>query len=53
MPSPSPPSIVPEADDRDIYLVFNDYGKLGRAWCETDEHWTERETHLLDGRSVF
>ena len=47
------PSIVPEADDRDTYLVFNDYGKLGRAWCETDEHWTDRETlitYLMEGQ---
>jgi hypothetical protein len=46
------PSIVPEADDRDTYLVFNDYGKLGRAWCETDEHFTGRETlitYLMEG----
>jgi hypothetical protein len=32
------PSIVPAAGDHDTYLVFNDYGKIGRAWCETDEH---------------
>jgi hypothetical protein len=33
--------------------VFNDYGKLGRAWCETDEHWTDRETlitYLMEGQ---
>jgi len=50
---PGSPSIVPEADDRDTYLVFNDYGKLGRAWCETDEHWTDRETlitYLMEGQ---
>ncbi|WMT79657.1 hypothetical protein [Bradyrhizobium sp. Ash2021] len=38
------PSIVPHGADRDTYLVPNDFGRLGRAWCETDEEGTDRET---------
>ena len=39
------PSIVPEADDREIYLVLDDFGgRLGHAWPETDEERTDRET---------
>ena len=41
---PCSPSIVPERDDHDVYLVLDDFGRLGRAWCETDEEGTDRET---------
>jgi len=41
---PRSPSIVPHGVDHDIYLVLNDFGNLGRAWCETDEEGTDRET---------
>jgi hypothetical protein len=48
------PSIVPPDDDRDVYLVLDDYGsRLGRAWSETDENETDRNTalsHLMSGR---
>ncbi|MCD9817677.1 hypothetical protein [Bradyrhizobium japonicum] len=47
----SSPSIVP-GSDRDIYLVLDDFG-LGRAWTETDEEHTDRETllrHLMEGQ---
>jgi len=48
------PSIVPEAADRDVYLVLDDFGgPLGRAWRETDENNTDRQTiitDLLDGQ---
>ncbi|TGN89437.1 hypothetical protein EOW77_0003690 [Bradyrhizobium yuanmingense] len=46
----SSPSIVP-ADrlDRDIYLVFEDFGaRAGCAWRETDEADTDLETVLQD-----
>jgi hypothetical protein len=36
MPSPS---IVP-GTDRDIYLVLDGYGRVGRAWAETGEDHT-------------
>ncbi len=43
------PSIVPETDDREIYLVLVDFGGyLGRAWPETDEERTDRETVIRD-----
>ena len=52
--SPSP-SIVPHVpDDRDVYLVLDDFGaRLGRAWRETTEEDTSRATlidHLLQGQ---
>ena len=49
----SSPSIVP-GTDRDIYLVLDDFGsRLGRAWAETDEDHTDRDTllrHLMEGQ---
>jgi hypothetical protein len=50
---PRSPSLVPEDTDREIYLVLDDFGPLGSAWCETDEEHTDRETlirHLLQGQ---
>jgi hypothetical protein len=41
-------SIVPQSDERDVYLVMDDFRKLGRAWCETDEERTDRETVIAD-----
>jgi hypothetical protein len=50
---PRSPSIVPEDTNRDVYLVLDDFGRLGRAWRETDEAGTSRATlvrNLLDGQ---
>ena len=48
------PSIVADTEDRDVYLVLDDFGgRLGRAWRETDEAQTDRQTvitDLLDGQ---
>jgi hypothetical protein len=33
-------------DDVTVYLVVNDYGKLGRAFVETDIAEADRETVL-------
>ena len=48
------PSIVPKLDDREIYLVLDDFGgRLGRAWPEADEARTDRNTviaGLLEGQ---
>jgi len=47
------PSIVPETSEHDIYLVLDDFGALGRAWCETAEQDTERAVlmrHLMEGQ---
>jgi hypothetical protein len=48
------PSISPaQPDDRDVYLVLDDFGeRLGRAWRETDEESADRHaviTDLMDG----
>ena len=46
------PSIVP-GGEKDIYLVLDDFGRLGRAWCETDEAGANRAAlirNLLDGQ---
>jgi hypothetical protein len=43
------PSIVPPEANRDTYLVLDDFGgRLGRAWRETDEEDTDRETLIRD-----
>ena len=42
---PRAPSIVPHVD-HDTYLVLNDFGALGRAWCEVDENGTDRASLL-------
>jgi hypothetical protein len=43
------PSIVPREASLDTYLVLEDFGgRLGRAWRETDEESTDRETLIRD-----
>ena len=44
------PSIVPREADQDIYVVLDDFvgAWLGRAWRETDEEDTDRETLIRD-----
>jgi len=47
------PSIAPNGLERDVYLVLDDFGPLGRAWRETDEAGTNRATlvrNLLEGQ---
>ena len=47
------PWIVPETSERDIYLVMDDFGELGRAWGETAERDIERAVlmrHLMAGQ---
>ena len=45
-------TLVPgEETHRDVYLVLEDFGGLGRAWRETDEAATSRATlirNLID-----
>jgi hypothetical protein len=38
------PSIVPNDNDETIYLVADDFGRLGRAWREVDYEATDLET---------
>jgi len=42
------PSIVPGGDDQTVYLVADDFGKMGRAWREADYETTELETVIRD-----
>jgi hypothetical protein len=47
------PSIIPDAVDRDVYLVLDDFRRLGRSWRETDEEDCDRATlvrALLEGQ---
>jgi hypothetical protein len=41
------PSIVPHTD-QDIYLVMDDFGRLGRVWREADVENTGLETVIED-----
>ena len=47
-------TLVPgEETHRDVYLVLDDFGSLGRVWRETDEAGTNGATlirNLLDGQ---
>jgi hypothetical protein len=36
------PSIVPQSNDQDVYLVLDDFGGLGCSWRETDEMNVDR-----------
>jgi hypothetical protein len=44
------PSISPSSpDDRDVYLVLDDFGqRIGRSWREMDEERTDRATVIAD-----
>ena len=43
------PSIVPNGDDNQtVYLVLDDFGDLGRAYCETDVERTGLEAVISD-----
>jgi hypothetical protein len=46
----SSPSIAPTSpDDVDVYLVLDDFGeRMGRAWRETDEERSDRDTLIVD-----
>jgi len=47
---PHSPSIVPEDTNRDIYLVLDHFGVLGRVWRETDETDANRTKLIQDLR---
>ena len=38
------PSIVPGGHDQTVYLVADDFGRIGRAWIEADNEGTDLET---------
>ena len=42
------PSIVPNGDDHNVYLVMDDLGRLGRVWREADDYVAELDAVILD-----
>jgi hypothetical protein len=48
MPRNWTPSIVPNGHDQNVYLVINNYGKVGTAFAETDIGEADFETTLSD-----
>jgi hypothetical protein len=42
------PSIVPGGVDQNVYLVVDDFGRLGRSWREADVERTDLETVIRD-----
>ena len=42
------PSIVPPAQAETVYLVLDDFGKLGRAYRETDYERSDLESTITD-----
>src|SRR3954465_7531192 len=42
------PSIFPNDNDQTVYLVAEDFGRLGRAWREADYEATDQETVIQD-----
>jgi hypothetical protein len=42
------PSIVPGGHDQTVYLVADDFGRVGRAWREADYEGTDLETVIQD-----
>lgn len=42
------PSIIPNDNDQTIYIVAEDFGKLGRAWREAEYEATDLETVIQD-----
>jgi hypothetical protein len=46
------PSIVPDGEDQNVYLVLDDFGQNGRAWREADTEATDLKSvvgNLLNG----
>jgi hypothetical protein len=42
------PSIIPTDDDQTVFLVAEDFGKLGRAWRESDYEAADLESVIQD-----
>jgi hypothetical protein len=42
------PSIVPNGDDQNVYIVVDDFGRSGRVYRETDVEAGDLETVILD-----
>jgi hypothetical protein len=48
MPSRWTPSIVPNGDDQNVYLVVDDFGRNGRVYREADVDEIDLETVVAD-----
>jgi hypothetical protein len=42
------PSIVPNGDDQNVYIVLDDFGRNGRAYRETDVERSDLEAVIMD-----
>jgi hypothetical protein len=42
------PSIVPNGDDQNVYIVVDDFGRNGRAYRETDAERADLEAVIMD-----
>jgi hypothetical protein len=42
------PSIVPNGDDQNVYIVLDDFGRNGRAYRETDVERADLEAVIMD-----
>jgi hypothetical protein len=42
------PSIIPDEEDQNVYLVVDDFGYIGRCWRETNVNATDLETVITD-----
>jgi hypothetical protein len=42
------PSIVPNGDDQNVYIVVDDFGRNGRVYREADVETADLETVILD-----
>ena len=42
------PSIVPDDDDQNVYLVLDDFGRRGRAYRDTDVERADLEAVIMD-----
>jgi hypothetical protein len=42
------PSIVPDGDDQNVYIVLDDFGRRGRCYRETDVEQADLEAVIMD-----
>jgi hypothetical protein len=42
------PSIVPNGDDQNVYIVLDDFGRNGRSYRETDVERVDLEAVIMD-----
>jgi hypothetical protein len=42
------PPIAPDRPEQNTYIVLDDFGRIGRAWRETDQNRAGREALIRD-----